>query len=213
MLAVQRGLPPGAGGEGERSWHRSRPSAGATRRRLRATSCRSRSSGLHRSGPLRDLPEGTPGPHLATLTVTEECVTTAATVTAVSRPAVISRDPPFATAIVLLPHRRSSGSGVYDEAMVDFAWAVEDEGVETSWSEPQESWVWEGRRFADQLVVELLIGVASNFAWATVVRVFQRLRGRQVSATVGSRTTSEASERWIHVEGEGEAVADILKSM
>jgi hypothetical protein len=134
------------------------------------------------------------------------------TATLINRPFFANADP-FAAPVVLLPHRRTSSSGVYDEAAVDLFQAVEAAGVDACWSEPQESRSWQARRSLEQLGVDLLIGVGSNLAWATVVAAVGRWRGRHVSVTVGSRTTPEASERWINVEGDAEAVAAILESM
>jgi hypothetical protein len=88
-------------------------------------------------------------------------------------------------------------------------------GLVTEWSEPAESRAWAARRSADQipLVIDFVIGLASNAAWEGLVAILRR-RGRQrVRAIVGSRVTEQATERWVQVDGEAEAVASILRDL
>jgi hypothetical protein len=123
--------------------------------------------------------------------------------------------PLFSAPAVLAPSRRSGRLGVYDESVGSVAQELNALGVVAEWSEPAGSRVWAARRSADQiaLVVDLVIGVASNAAWEGLVAILHR-RGRQrVRATVGSRVTEEATERWVQIDGEAEAVANILRDL
>jgi len=121
----------------------------------------------------------------------------------------------FSAPAVLAPSRRSGKLGVYDEFIGSIAQELRALGVVAEWSEPAGSRAWAARRSADQiaLVVDLVIGVASNAAWEGLVAILHR-RGRQrVRATVGSRVAEEATECWVQIDGDAEAVANILRDL
>ncbi|SRR6266508_3503865 len=139
----------------------------------------------------------------------------------VSGGAVIVRRPSsavgslFSAPAVFAPSRRSGKLGVYDESVGSIVQELRALGVVADWSEPAESRAWAARRSADQitLLVDLVIGVASNAAWQGLLAVLRR-RGRQrIRAIVGSRVTEEAAERWVQVDGEAEAVANVLRDL
>jgi hypothetical protein len=123
--------------------------------------------------------------------------------------------PLFSAPAVLAPYRRSGRLGVYDEAVASVAQELNALSVVTEWSEPAESRAWDARRSADEiaLAVDLVIGVASNAAWQGLVAILHRRGRRRIRAIVGSRVTEEATERWVQVDGEAGAVADILRDL
>jgi hypothetical protein len=88
-------------------------------------------------------------------------------------------------------------------------------GVTAEWSESAKSRAWAARRSADQiqLVVDLVIGVASNAAWARLVAILRGRKHQRIRAIVGSRVSKDAIERWVQLDGEAETVAGILRDL
>jgi hypothetical protein len=121
----------------------------------------------------------------------------------------------FSAPAVLIPSRRRGDLGVYDESVVAIAQELNALGVTAEWSEPAKSRAWAARRSADriQLVVDLVIGVASNAAWAGLVAIVRGRKHQRIRAIVGSRTSEDAIERWVQLDGEAETVASILRDL
>jgi hypothetical protein len=114
---------------------------------------------------------------------------------------------------VVLPNHLDQGKGIYDESALTLVKVLRAGGIDAAYLHEPEQRIWQGHR-SGLPVAELVIGIASNAAWAALVVLLRNGKGRaNVKAQVlRIRTNGKRTDtKWLRVEGPSHDVADALE--
>jgi hypothetical protein len=116
-------------------------------------------------------------------------------------------------AIVLPREIGEDGHGLYDDSVLTIAKEFRSQGVHASYQHDPESRDWIGEYGVSPLVLDLVIGIASNAGWAALCWLLVRNHGADsVRVRVGrfTKTKEETSATWYSIKGPGAEVAKAL---
>ena len=120
---------------------------------------------------------------------------------------------PSADAVVL-PRETDGEIGLYDDSVVTLVKELREAGASAEFLHGAESRSFIGEKAVDVLVVNLVIGIASNAGWDALRAVLSR-RGKKPVEVKAARYEEEADGKrweWIEAKGEAEAVAAAINA-
>jgi len=119
--------------------------------------------------------------------------------------------------VVVFPQEvEPDGRGLYHDTVVTIAKEFRAEGVSATYQHDQDARTWVGEKAATEVVLALVIGIASNAGWAALCRILRRqYDSDRVRVRVGRfrKTASEVSWEWYQLDGRGEEVARALAAI
>jgi hypothetical protein len=123
----------------------------------------------------------------------------------------------FITDLIVLPREIApDGRAVYDDSVLTIVKEFRAAGVAASYQHDRDSRTWIGEKSVTLVVLDLIIGIASNAGWSALCSF---MRGRHdadhVRVQVGRvrKTASGTSWEWYRVEGPGASVAAALAAI
>ena len=114
--------------------------------------------------------------------------------------------------LLVFARELNDGYGDYDDSVITIVKEFRLAGADASFEHGPERRRWIGENAVDPTVLELIVGIGSNAAWAALCALVSRRKSDHVRVQWGQWEEASGELQWFEAEGSGDAVAAAIEA-